>query len=130
MLPSVPKGPDLFHRPGNSPRWRNHEGDPGLNPSLGQFPHDVMKSGLQGTESAVVPLVEGSVGFLEDGEEGGTVDNEEIVRAEAAPPEGNQTSYHFRSVDGALFVAIARWEAPDDWEAHCVGGVVVVLTLT
>ena len=57
---------------------------------------------------------------MEDPEERGSVNNEEVVGANAAPPESNKTANDFSGMDVADFESIPGGKATGDWRAEGV----------
>ena len=57
---------------------------------------------------------------MENGEEGGTIDDQQIVRAGATKAEGKETAYYFSSMDVAGLEAIPVGETTNDWKARSI----------
>ena len=60
-----------------------------------------METCLQWGKSTLVAFMDGEERAVEDAEEGRPVDDEEIVRPYAAPPESDESPYDFSRVDVA-----------------------------
>ena len=62
---------------------------------------------------------------MKDPEERRSINDEEVVGADAAPPESDKTADDFSGVDVANFESIPRGKATSDWRTESVGGFVV-----
>ena len=65
-----------------------------------------MKASLQGRKTALVTFVDGEERTVEDTEEGGAVNHQQVIGARATPAESDESPDDFGSMDVAYFEAI------------------------
>ena len=89
-----------------------------------------MKSSLQGRKSALAMFVDGEERAVEDAEERGAVDHQQVIGAWVTPAESDESPDNCGSMDVAYFEAIPCAETPDDGGSGGVRGFMVVAVET
>ena len=79
-----------------------------------ELPDDVVNTGFEGAWGAFVPRVSRETRAVQDGEEGGSVDDDQVVAAGAPPSQCDESAGDFCRVDGGGFETVEVAETADD----------------